>query len=157
MNLEFKDATIDEVPLVLSYIQQIAAYEKMSDAVVATEDLLREWIFEKEVASVFFVVYEKQVVGFALYFYNFSTFVGKAGLYLEDVYIKPEFRGKGLGKAVLKELARRALEKGCGRMEWTCLNWNTPSIRFYESLGAIAMDEWTTYRLTEESMKSLIK
>ncbi|MDO5761154.1 MAG: GNAT family N-acetyltransferase, partial [Bacteroidales bacterium] len=110
---------------------------------------------EKNVAETIFAVENGQEVGFALYFYNFSTFVGKAGLYLEDLYVYPEHRGKGYGKALFIKLVETAVERGCGRMEWVCLNWNEPSIRFYRSMGAIPMDEWTTYRLTEDKLQLL--
>ena len=129
----------------------------MLDEVVATEELLTEWLFERKIAEVIFAVEDGVDVGFALFFHNFSTFVGRAGLYLEDLYVKPEYRGKGYGKALLKKLAQIAVERNCGRMEWTCLDWNKPSIDFYLSVGAVPMDEWTTYRLTGEALKNLAK
>jgi GNAT superfamily N-acetyltransferase len=127
----------------------------MSDQVVADEKLLREQIFEKKNAEVIFAVEDGTEVGFALFFHNFSTFVGRAGLYLEDIYVKPEFRGRGHGKALIRELARIAVERNCGRMEWSCLDWNRPSIDFYLSLGAEPMSEWTVYRLTGDKLRAL--
>ena len=141
--------------LILDFIRRLAVYEKMEDQVVATPELLREWIFEKKKAEVIFAVEDGVEVGFALFFHNFSTFVGRAGLYLEDVFVKVEHRGKGYGKALLKELARIAVERGCGRMEWVCLNWNQPSIDFYRSLGAVPMDDWTIYRVAGDTLKAL--
>ncbi len=155
MKFEIRYATRDDAALILKFIRELAEYEKMLDEVIATEDLLIEWIFEKKSAEVIFAMEDGVEVGFALFFYNFSTFVGRAGLYLEDVFVKVEHRGKGYGKALLKELARIAVERGCGRMEWVCLDWNQPSIDFYRSLGAVPMDEWTIYRLTGETLKAL--
>ena len=134
--LTFRYATENDVSLILQFIQALADYEKMSDQVVATESLLKEWIFEKQKAEVLFAVAENKEVGFALFFHNFSTFLGRAGIYLEDLFVLPEYRGKGYGKAILKKLASITLERGCGRLEWSCLNWNQPSIDFYLSLGA---------------------
>ena len=127
----------------------------MSDQVVATESLLREWIFEKQKAEVIFACEDGKEVGFALFFHNFSTFLGRAGIYLEDLFILPEYRGKGYGKGLLRKLAQIAEERGCGRLEWWCLDWNKPSIDLYRSLGAEPMDEWTTYRLTGEKLKEM--
>jgi GNAT superfamily N-acetyltransferase len=127
----------------------------MADQVVASEELLGEWIFEKQKAEVLFVCEEGKELGFALFFHNFSTFLGRAGIYLEDLFVLPEYRGNGYGKALLKKLAQIAVERGCGRLEWSCLDWNSPSIDFYRSLGAIPMDDWTTYRLTGETLKKL--
>ena len=129
----------------------------MSDQVVATEDLLREWIFEKKKAEVLFACEGEKEVGVALFFHNFSTFLGRAGIYLEDLYVLPEYRGKGYGKALLKKLAQITVERGCGRLEWACLDWNQPSIDFYRSLGAIPMEEWTTYRLTGDTLLEMAK
>ena len=129
----------------------------MSDQVVADEALLHEWIFEKNKAEVIFALEDGVEVGFALFFHNFSTFLGRAGLYLEDLFVKPAYRGRGHGKALIRELARIAVERGCGRLEWCCLDWNQPSIDFYLSLGAFPMDEWTTYRLTGESLCAFAK
>lgn len=154
-DISFRPAVPEDCPLILSFIKALAEYEKMSDQVVATEELLKEWIFEKGKAEVIFPVVDGEEVGFALFFHNFSTFLGRAGIYLEDLFIKPEHRGKGYGKATLQELGRIALERRCGRLEWACLDWNRPSIDFYLSLGAKPMDEWTVYRLTGDSLKSL--
>lgn len=157
MNAKFEMRYAEEkdAALILEFIRALAEYEKMSDEVVATEELLQEWIFEKKKAEVIFAVEDGVEVGFALFFHNFSTFVGRAGLYLEDVFVKVEHRGKGYGKALLKELARIAVERGCGRMEWVCLNWNQPSIDFYRSLGAVPMDDWTIYRVAGDTLKAL--
>ena len=152
---EIRYAEEKDAALILEFIRALAEYEKMSDEVVATEELLQEWVFEKKKAEVIFAVEDGVEVGFALFFYNFSTFVGRAGLYLEDVFVKVEHRGKGYGKALLKELARIAVERGCGRMEWVCLNWNQPSIDFYRSLGAVPMDDWTIYRVAGDTLKAL--
>ena len=153
----FRYATKDDAALVLQFIKDIAEYEKMSDQVVNSEELLLDWVFEKKRAEVIFVMEDGKEVGFALFFHNYSTFVGRSGLYLEDLFVQPAYRGKGYGKALLKELAKIALERNCGRMEWTCLDWNKPSIDFYLSLGAHPMDEWTTYRLTEDGLHNLVE
>lgn len=152
---QFRTATPNDVPLILYFIKELAVYEKMLDEVVATEEILTEWIFNKHSTEVIFVLHEGNEVGFALYFHNFSTFVGRAGLYLEDLYVMPEYRGMGYGKGLLRRLAQIAVERGCGRMEWVCLDWNKPSIDFYLSLGAQPMDDWTIYRLAGESLKQM--
>ena len=141
--------------LILRFIRHLAEYEKMADQVAATEELLREWIFEKKAAEALFVCDGGREVGFALYFRNFSTFLGRGGIYLEDLFVLPEYRGRGFGKALLRALAKIAVERGCGRMEWACLDWNAPSVAFYRSLGAVPMDDWTTFRLTGETLKAL--
>lgn len=151
--LSFREAQKEDAALILSFIKGLAKYEKMEDQVVATEDLLKEWIFEKKKAEVLFAVVNGKEIGFALFFHNFSTFLGRAGIYLEDLFISPEYRGRGYGKAFLKQLAKIAVERGCGRLEWSCLDWNQPSIDFYLSMGATAMEEWTTYRLTGKTLK----
>ena len=143
--------------LILYFIRELAAYERMSGEVVATEELLREWLFEKHSAEVLFACENGKEVGFALFFHNFSTFVGRAGLYLEDLYVLPEYREKGYGKALLRRLAAIAVERGCGRMEWVCLDWNKPSMDFYRSLGARPMDEWTIWRVAGETLETLVK
>ena len=143
-----------DVSIILSFITELAIYENMLEDVVATEELLHEWIFEKKKAEVILAVEEGKAVGFALFFHNFSTFLGRAGIYLEDLFVLPEYRGKGYGKALLKKLAQIAVERGCGRLEWSCLDWNKPSIDIYLSLGAQPMDEWTVYRLTGETLKN---
>ena len=150
--MTFRFALEDDCPLILDFIRALADYEKMSDQVVATEALQREWIFEKKKAEVLFVCEGEQAVGFALFFHNFSTFLGRAGIYLEDLFVLPAFRGRGYGKALLRKLAQLAVERGCGRLEWACLDWNRPSIEFYLSLGAAPMNAWTTYRLTGDTL-----
>lgn len=151
-SFEFRFATESDLSLILSFVRELAIYEKMLDQVVSDEKILKEWIFDKKKAEVIFVLEGDREVGFALFFHNFSTFLGRAGLYLEDLFVLPEFRGKGYGKALLKKLATIAKERGCGRFEWSCLDWNTPSIEFYKSMGAVAMEEWTVYRLTGDSL-----
>ena len=155
--LTYRFANEDDCGLILEFIRALAAYEKMSDQVVATESLLREWIFEKQKAEVIFACEDGKEVGFALFFHNFSTFLGRAGIYLEDLFVLPEYRGKGYGKGLLRKLAQITEERGCGRLEWWCLDWNKPSIDLYRSLGAEPMDEWTTYRLTGEKLKEMAK
>lgn len=150
-----RKAEREDAVLVLEFIKGIAKYEKMENEVEATVELLEEQLFDKGRAEVIFAMEDGKEVGFALFFHNFSTFVGRGGLYLEDLYVYPEYRGKGYGKALFLELVRIANERKCGRMEWVCLNWNTPSIEFYRSMGAVALDEWTTYRLTEETIGRL--
>ena len=153
--MEIRKAVRQDVPLILEFIKGIARYEKMENEVVATTELLEEQLFDKGRAEVIFAMEEGVEVGFALFFHNFSTFLGRGGLYLEDLFVYPEHRGKGYGKALFLELVRIANERGCGRMEWVCLNWNKPSIDFYRSMGAVPLDEWTTYRLTSDAMKKL--
>ncbi len=151
----FRFATEKDCRLILKFIRSLAKYEKMEDEVVATEALLRKWLFEKKKAEVLFVMDGEKEVGFALFFHNFSTFLGRAGIYLEDLYVRPAYRGKGYGKALLKELAHIAVTRGCGRLEWACLDWNQPSIDFYKSLGAVAMDEWTVYRAAGDTLQEM--
>ena len=153
--LTFRYAEKKDVTVILDFIKALATYEKMLDDVVATEELLEEWIFEKKKAEVIFACEDGKEVGFALFFHNFSTFLGRAGIYLEDLFVLPEYRNKGYGKALLKKLAKIATERGCGRLEWCCLDWNQPSIDFYLSLGAKPLDEWTIYRVTGETLKKL--
>ena len=155
--LTFRYAQPEDCGLILGFIQALAEYEGMLEEVVATEPLLREWIFEKKKAEVLFACEDGREVGFALFFHNFSTFLGRAGIYLEDLYVMPEYRGRGYGKALLRRLAKIAVERGCGRLEWSCLDWNKPSIDFYLSLGARCMDEWTTYRFTEKDIDDITK
>jgi len=154
-NLNFRYATETDSALILEFIRELAKYENMLDEVIATEELLKEWIFEKKKAEVIFALEDGKEVGFALFFHNFSTFLGRAGIYLEDLFVKPEYRGKGYGKGLLKKLAQIAKKRGCGRLEWWCLDWNKPSIDFYLSLGAEPMDEWTTYRIAGETLEKL--
>lgn len=154
MNIRF--ATERDVSKILFFIKELAEYEKMSDEVVATEDMLRKELFEKKNAEVIFALDDNEnEVGFALFFTTFSTFLGRAGIHLEDLYVLPEARGHGYGKALLKHLARLCVERGCGRLEWTCLNWNTPSLDFYRALGAETMDEWTSLRVSGEALPKL--
>lgn len=154
-NFKYRYASSNDLGLILEFIKELAVYEKMLDTVVATEELLHEWLFEKKIAEVIFALEDNKEVGFALFFHNFSTFLGRGGIYLEDLFVKPEYRGKGYGKGLLKTLAKITVERNCGRLEWCCLNWNKPSIDFYLSLGAIPMDEWTTYRLCDDTLKKL--
>ncbi len=153
--LSFRYAEEKDAALILYFIKELAEYEKMLDEVVATEDILREWLFEKRKAEVIFALEDDTEVGFALFFHNFSTFLGRSGIYLEDLYVKPEHRGKGYGKAFLTKLAEIAVERGCGRLEWWCLDWNRPSIDFYLSLGAEAMEDWTVYRIAGDTLHQL--
>ena len=155
--MTFRFAEEADCTLILRFIRGLADYEKMSDQVVATEELLREWIFVKKKAEVLFICVDDKEVGFALFFHNFSTFLGRAGIYLEDLFVLPEYRNKGYGKALLKKLAQITVSRGCGRLEWACLDWNKPSIEFYKSLGAEVMDEWTTYRLTGDTLMEMAK
>jgi GNAT superfamily N-acetyltransferase len=151
----FRYAERKDVPLILRFIKNLADYEKMLDEVVATEELLEEWIFDKKKAEVLFAVADQKEIGFALFFHNFSTFLGRAGIYLEDLFVLPDYRGKGYGKAILKKLAQIAVERGCGRLEWWCLDWNKPSIDFYLSLGAEPMKDWTVYRVAGNKLNEL--
>lgn len=154
---EFKIRFAEEkdVKLILDFIKELADYEKLLDEVVATEDILRETLFEKKSAEVIIAEHEGVPVGFALFFHNFSTFLGRPGLYLEDLYIRPEMRGKGYGKILLSFLAKLAVDRKCGRFEWWCIDWNEPSISFYKSIGAVPMDEWTVYRVHNEALTGL--
>ena len=154
-NLTFRSAERKDVSLILQFIKELADYEKMLNEVVADEATLETWIFDKQKAEVIFAVEGEKEVGFALFFHNFSTFLGRAGVYLEDLYVKPECRGKGYGKAILKKLASIAVERGCGRLEWWCLDWNKPSIDFYRSLGAEPMSDWTVYRIAGDTLTQL--
>ena len=153
--IEFRYAERKDVGLILQFIKELADYEKMLDQVVADEATLEEWIFDKQKAEVIFALEKGEEVGFALFFHNFSTFLGRAGIYLEDLYVRPECRGKGYGRAILKKLAAIAVERGCGRLEWWCLDWNKPSIDFYLSLGAEPMSDWTVYRIVGDTFQNL--
>lgn len=155
MPVTFRPAEEKDTALLLTFIRALADYEHMLDNVVATEEILSDWLFERRVAEAFFAVEDGVEVGFALYFHNFSTFLGRGGIYLEDLFVLPEHRGKGYGKAILTRLAQIARERGCGRLEWACLDWNKPSIDFYLSLGAKPMDEWTVYRVSGEALTQL--
>ena len=153
--MEIRFAVREDVPRILQFIKALADYEKMSDQVVATEALLEEWLFDKGKAEVVFALEDGKEVGFALFFHNFSTFLGRAGIYLEDLYVLPEYRGRGYGKGLIQTLARIAVERGCGRLEWWCLDWNKPSIDFYRSLGAEPMEDWTVYRIAGKTLTEL--
>lgn len=153
--LSFRYAERKDTHLILNFIKELADYENLLDEVIANEDTLAEWIFDRKKAEVIFAVSDRKEIGFALFFHNFSTFLGRAGLYLEDLYVQPEYRGKGYGKAILKKLASIAVERGCGRLEWWCLDWNKPSIDFYLSLGAQPMSDWTVYRIAGDTLKKL--
>ncbi len=154
--LEIRIATEDDVPLILSFIKELAEYENLSHEVYATEDLLREYLFgERRGAEVVIGHHGEDPAGFALFFHNFSTFLGRPGIYLEDLYVTPELRGKGVGRALLTYLAKLAKERNCGRLEWSVLDWNEPAIKLYESIGAVPMNEWTVYRLTGEALDGL--
>lgn len=154
-SLSFREATKSDIHLILKFIKDLADYEGLLDEVVADEATLEEWIFNREKAEVIFAMEGDTEVGFALFFHNFSTFLGRAGIYLEDLYVMPEYRGNGYGKALLSKLAQIALERGCGRLEWWCLDSNTPSIDFYLSLNAEPMDEWTVYRIAGGTLTEL--
>jgi GNAT superfamily N-acetyltransferase len=154
--IHIRPATPDDVATILAFIRELADYEKLSHAVVASEELLHEHLFGAQpAAEVLIGECDGAPVGYALFFRTFSTFLARPGLYLEDVYVQPPFRGRGLGKALLKALAQLAVARGYGRVEWSVLNWNAPSIAFYQSLGAEPLDEWTTYRLTGEALQEL--
>jgi len=148
----FRDATPEDIPLLMRFIRELADYEDLSGAVSGTEGLLREWMFEKKAAKAIFAVVDGVEAGYALFFYNFSTFLCRAGLYVEDIYVSPPYRGRGYGKALMGYIAKMAVAEGCGRMEWSCLDWNESAIAFYLSCGAVAMEEWTVYRLEGESL-----
>ncbi|HNW87140.1 MAG TPA: GNAT family N-acetyltransferase [Candidatus Limiplasma sp.] len=155
MPLAFRFATQEDTPLILHFIRELAEYEHMLDQVIATESVLSDWLFTQRKAETVFAVLDGVEVGFALFFHNFSTFLGRSGLYLEDLFVKPAYRGQGIGKAIFRELARIAIQRGCGRLEWWCLDWNRPSIDFYLSMGAQPMEEWTVYRLTGDTLQKL--
>lgn len=153
--MKFRFATPKDTPMILYFIKELARYEHLEHEVVADEATLHEWLFEKEKAEVIFGEVKGEIVGFALFFHNFSTFLGRSGIYLEDLYVKPEYRGCGYGKAFLKKLASIAVERKCGRLEWWCLDWNKSSIDFYTSMGAKPMDEWTVYRVDGNALIDL--
>ena len=155
---EIRPATEEDVPLLLRFIKELAEYEKLSHEVSATEEVLRESLFgERRVAEALLAYLGDEPSGFALFFHNFSTFLGRPGIYLEDLYVRSEFRGSGIGQALLVHLAKLAKERGCGRLEWWVLDWNESSIGFYESIGAVAMDDWTVYRVTGDALESLAR
>ena len=153
--INFRYAGRNDVPLILRFVKELAEYEKLQDEVVADEKTMEEWLFDRQKAEVIFALEDGKEVGYALFFHNFSTFLGRAGIYLEDLYVQPEYRGRGHGKGLLKKLASIAVERGCGRLEWSCLDWNRPSIDFYLSLGAQPMSDWTVYRLAGSTLTEL--
>ena len=156
MGVEVRPAGQADVPLVLAMIRELAEYERLPHEAVATEELLREHLFgERPAADVLIAALDGQPVGFALFFQTFSTFLGRPGIYLEDVFVRPEFRGRGVGRALLRQVARRAVERNCGRLEWSVLDWNEPAIGFYKKLGAVPMSEWTTFRVTGSALEKL--
>lgn len=154
-NFQIRPAKREDTALILQFIKALAEYENMKDLVMATEDILEEYIFNQKKAEVIIAEYNKEPVGFALFFSNFSTFLGRPGIYLEDLFVKPEMRGKGFGKAILTYLAKLTKERNYGRLEWWCLDWNEPSIQFYKGNGARPMDEWTVFRLTGDALTNL--
>ena len=159
LNEQFKirPAKESDVKIILQFIKGLGEYEKLSHEVVATEEKLRKTLFKQKMAEVIIGEYGGEPVGFALFFHNYSTFLGQAGIYLEDLFIIPEMRGKGFGKTMLKHLAKLAVERECGRLEWACLDWNEPSICFYKGLGAKALDDWTVYRVAGETLQEMAK
>src|SRR3954469_17843332 len=155
-DFQIRSARVDDVPIILELIRDLATYERAPDEVTATEEQLVDVLFgERPTAEVLLAFERKLPVGFAVYFYNFSTWLARPGLYLEDLFVKPEERGKGYGRALLVELARIARDRRCGRMEWAVLNWNEPAIKFYQTLGARPMNEWTVFRLTRDEIAKL--
>ncbi len=155
-HFEIRSATSADVPVILSFINKLAVYEKLAHEVTATEAGLQETLFgERRYAEVVIAYHHGQPVGFALFFHNYSTFLGKPGIYLEDLYVDEDQRGKGFGKALLIHLARLAEERNCGRLEWSVLDWNEPAIKFYKSLGAVPLDEWTVFRVTGAALATL--
>ena len=156
-NFTIRQATENDCSLILFFIKELAKYEKMENDVVATEELLKKWIFIDKKAEVVFACEHGNEIGFALFFHNFSTFLGRAGIYLEDLFVLPQYRGKGYGKALLKFLAKTAVQRGCGRFEWCCLDWNKPSIDFYLSVGAKKVDGWSIYRMSGNALETFAK
>ncbi|WP_234108439.1 GNAT family N-acetyltransferase [Chryseobacterium sp. R2A-55] len=154
---KIRKATAQDIPTIFDLIKKLAVYEKLENDVITSEEELKENIFDKDFAKVLIGEEDGNPVGFALYFYHFSTFVGKPGMYLEDLFVEPDYRGKGYGKKLLIELAKIAENEKCGRFEWSVLDWNTPSIEFYKSLGAKPMDEWTVFRLDKKGISELAK
>ena len=158
MTIQIRSATVVDVPSILSFIQALATYEQLRDRCVATEEDLRQTLFaDHPFAQVVIAEYQGIAVGFALYFYNYSTFLAKPGMYLEDLFVLEAYRGKGVGFELLKHLSKIAMAKGCGRFEWSVLDWNTPAISFYRKIGAVGMDEWTVQRLDELGIARLAR
>jgi GNAT superfamily N-acetyltransferase len=155
-DFKIRFAETKDIPLILEFIKELADYEKMLNEVVATEEILMESLFERKIAEVIIGEYKNKPVAFALYFHNFSTFLGRPGIYLEDLYVKPEMRGLGIGKIMLSFLANLCMERKCGRLEWWCLDWNHSSIEFYKQMGAVPMDEWTVYRVCDDALDKLV-
>lgn len=156
-DITFRYATKEDTKLILKFIKELADYEKLLDQVVATEELINEWMFEKQKIEAIFALKNDKEVGYALFFHNFSTFLGRGGIYIEDLYVSPEYRGMGYGKSLLKQLSKIAVQRGCGRLEWVCLDWNKPSIDFYLSLGAKQMSDWTIYRVEGDTLANMAK
>ena len=156
-DFKIRIATEEDVPLILQFIKELADYEKLLHEVVADEEILYYNLFERKMAEVCIAEYKDEPIGFALFFHNFSTFLGKPGIYLEDLYIKEEFRNNGFGRKLLTYLADLALKRDCGRLEWWVLDWNKNSIEFYKSIGAEPMDEWTVFRVAGDNLDSLAK
>ena len=154
-DITYRPAERGDIELIMKFIRDLAEYEKLADQEVADAGVLADWLFGKRVAKVVFALCDGVEAGFALYFHNFSTFLGRAGIYLEDLYVRPGYRGRGLGLGLMRYLARECVQLGCGRLEWSCLDWNRPSIDFYLALGAVPQSEWTTYRLTGEALAAL--
>ena len=156
-SIRIREATIKDAPLILSFIKEIAEYEKLRNEVIATEDDIRENLFgSRKYAEVLIAEYENEPAGQALFFHNFSTFVGRPGIYLEDLFVRPKFRGKGIGKALLLKLIELAEIRNCGRVEWCVLDWNEPAIKFYKKLGAVSMDGWTIFRVSEDKYQKIL-
>ena len=153
----FKKAVRDDLPLILSFIKELAEYQHLEDQMVATEKSLEKWLFEECSADVIFCIHDGIAVGFAVYYQTFSTLLGKCGIHLEDLYVKPEYRRRGFGRAILRKLAQITRDQGFERLEWCCLDWNESSIAFYLSIGATPMSEWTTYRLSGDALKEVIE
>jgi len=156
--MEIREATEADIPLILQFIRDLAVYEKLEHKVIATEASLRQTLFgNPRFAEVVFASVDGVEAGFALFFHNYSTFLGQPGIYLEDLFVKPELRGRGIGKGLLAHLARLAKERGCGRVEWAVLDWNTPSIQFYRSIGAVPLSDWEIFRLTGDALDALAR
>jgi GNAT superfamily N-acetyltransferase len=156
--LDIREAAEEDVPLILGFIKELAEYERLAHEVVADEEDLRKYLFgARSYAEVLIGYYKEKPVGFALFFHNFSTFLGRPGIYLEDLYVRPEYRGKGIGKALLSSVAGLAVKRNCGRLEWSVLDWNEPAIEFYRSLGAMPMEDWTTFRVTGNTLDNLAR